>query len=302
MKVLFSVLLAISITSSLFAQHATVKIVKGMAAIPYKLGEKESSYDVYKRFGMDEATFLLLNQEVEGDTANVTALPEDMIWVTVGNNLLMQCSSGCIALQYEALEGDNFKKIGSYFGNLNPYYIKQWNPQLEAVSTGKLVQVGYLSGLLFAPGSLDANSVLTAKTNSDSTAGGNASHPVAPARTAEPGKRDTATAKVPYSGAGYFAAEYRPTNATPLKGKMGNFKSFGGWYDGKFYILINGVEIGKVVMVINAGNGMAVFAKVVSTLPEIKGEKATLLARINNAACAALDIWDDTEFEVEIVY
>jgi hypothetical protein len=301
MKRLFSFLLAIGISISLFAQQATVKIVKGMAAIPYKLGEKESSYDVYKRFGMDEATFLLLNQPDDIDSSGI-ALPEDAIWVAVANNLLMQCSAGCVSLQYEAVENDNFKKIGGYFGNLNPYYIKQWNPLLEAVSVGKLVQVGYLPGSLFAPGSLNVIFETAGKAAADSTASGNANRPVVATQPATPDKSDTAVAKVPYSGAGYFAAEFKSGKAAAQKGKMGNFKSFGGWYDGKFYILINGIETGKVVKVTNTQNGMVVFAKVVSPLPEIKGEKSTLLARINNAACAALDIWDDTEFEVEILY
>lgn len=296
MKRLFSFLLAIGISASLLAQQATVKIVKGMAAIPYKLGEKESSYDVYKRFGMDEATFLLLNQPDDNNSA-VIVLPEDVIWVAVADNLLMQCTAGCVSLQYEAVENDNFKKIGGYFGNLNPYYIKQWNPQLEAVSVGKLVQVGYLPGSLFAAGLWNVS-----LTTADSSQAAHANRPVVVSKPAEPDKRDTALAKVPYSGAGYFAAEFKLTSAAALKGKMGNFKSFGGWYDGKFYILINGVETGKVVKVTNMQNGMVVFAKVVSPLPEIKGEKSTLLARVNNAACAALDIWDDTEFEVEIVY
>ncbi|HSR38737.1 MAG TPA: hypothetical protein VLL95_07460 [Phnomibacter sp.] len=298
---LLSLLLAIGITSTSFAQQATVKLVKGMAAITYKLGEKESSYDVYKRFGMDEATFLLLNQPAEGDTSSLATLPEDMIWVTVANNLLMQCSTGCVTLWYEAAADDNFKKIGSYFGNLNPYYIKQLNPQIEAVSVGKLVQVGYLPSHMLAPGALDVSSIPAAKPSTDSAAVGNAGPPVVPSRPGEPEKKDTATAKVPYSGAGYFSSEFK-NGTNRLQGKMGNFKSFGGWYDGKFYILINGVEMGKVVKVTNASNGLVIFAKVVSPLPEIKGEKSTLMARINNAACAALDIWDDNEFEVEIVY
>jgi hypothetical protein len=297
---LFSVLLALGIASASFGQQAKVKLVKGMAAMTYKLGEKESSYDVYKRFGMNEATFLLLNQQDEGDTASIEPLPDDMIWVTVTNNLLMKCPTGCVALMYEAAPDDNFKKIGGYFGNLNPYYIKQLNPQLDAVSTGKLVQVGYLPSGMLAPGALEV-SVNTVKPTADSAAVVNPTPPVVPSKPSDPEKKDTATAKVPYSGAGYYSSEFK-NGSNKQQGRMGNFKSFGGWYDGKFYVLINGVEMGKVVKVTNASNGLFIFAKVVSPMPEIKGGKSTLLARINNAACAALDIWDDTEFEVEIAY
>lgn len=291
MKIWTIFLLIAGLPSVLLAQTREVTLQQGLPVVKYRLSEKESSYEVYKRFGMDEASFLLLNSKPE-DTSSVP-IDDDTIFLAVKDALLMQCSEpACVSVVYTAAEGDNFKKIGSYFGNLNPYLIKQLNPQLEAVTAGKAVKVGYLPASLFTGEGVQDTTAPEAVTT------------VQPARPAAP-VADTAskpaTGDTPYSGAGYYASEFREPAQNKNTGKVGNFKSFGGWYDGKFYLLINGVELGKVVKVTNLQNGSYVFAKVVSPLPAVKSEKP-LLARLNNAACAALDIWDDAEFEAEISY
>ncbi len=268
---------------------------QGLPVVKYRLSDTESSYEVYKRFGMDEATFLLLNSRPE-DSASAP-IDDDTVFVTIKDALLMQCSEpACVTVVYTAAEGDNFKKIGSYFGNLNPYLIKQMNPQLEAVAAGKSVKVGFLPASLFAgEGVLDKTALPAVAAADTAAAAGKPPMPVA-----DSAARETGTV-APYSGAGYYATEFREPAQVKTTGKVGNFKSFGGWYDGKFYLLINGVELGKVVKVTNMQNGSFIYAKVVSPLPDVKREKP-LLARLNNAACAALDIWDETEFEVEISY
>ena len=72
-----------------------------------------------------------------------------------------------------------------------------------------------------------------------------------------------------------------------------------GWYDGKFYILSTQFTIGTVVKVTNKKNRQMIFAKVIGELPVIKkGE--SIVARLSSAACAALDVWDEDDFDIII--
>jgi LysM repeat protein len=106
-----------------------------------------------------------------------------------------------------------------------------------------------------------------------------------------------------YSGAGYFKDEYeRQTNkgrivqANNYKG--GVFKSTSGWTDGKFYILIDGIEKGTIVQLTNLANNKKVYAKVLATIAETKpGASESFL--ISNATTAQLEI-TSANFELEI--
>ena len=95
-------------------------------------------------------------------------------------------------------------------------------------------------------------------------------------------------------GAGYFEVEYSPKHKLSKTGKMGLFKTLGGWYDRKYYALSNDVPVGSVVKVTNAGNGKYVYAKVVSGMPGLK-EDRSLLLRLNDAGRAALDVWSEED-------
>ena len=270
-----------------FTQPKQVMLRNGQPVIKYVPGKNETSYEAYKKFGMDEAGFLQLNME---EAADSTA-DENFIWVNITTVLLAVCPGQCVPLYYVAEDGDTFKSIGSYFGNLNPYVVKQLNPKLEAVVAGKGVNVGFIPSALFQEPKDDSVDVVKSSTP-------------APVVVPAPVTDSTANKQVldlPYNGSGFYANEFlEPANDKKV-GKAINFKSLGGWYDGKFYALMNGVPIGKVVKITNPQNGLYIFAKVLSPLPSLKTEKS-LLARINNAGCAALDIWNDAEFEVEISY
>lgn len=96
--------------------------------------------------------------------------------------------------------------------------------------------------------------------------------------------------------AGYFNRKDISKNTTT--GTVGTFKSTSGWNDKKYYILIDDITQGTIVMI--TANHKSICAKVVGPLPNIK-EDLKYLARINNAAADALGI-QDTGFGVVINY
>lgn len=115
----------------------------------------------------------------------------------------------------------------------------------------------------------------------------------------------TTTSTATYSGSGFFKDEFNrqtnngryTTNAT-LNGAQ--FKSTSGWSDGKYYILMDQVEKGAIVLVKNPANGKMVYAKVLAGVQETRpGSDARFL--LSNAAAAQLGVAADN-FQAEVIW
>ncbi|MFN9710742.1 MAG: LysM peptidoglycan-binding domain-containing protein [Bacteroidota bacterium] len=106
-----------------------------------------------------------------------------------------------------------------------------------------------------------------------------------------------------YKGSGYFMDEFNnQTNngkriqSSKLNG--GFFKSTSGWSDGKYYILIDNIEKGTIVQLINPANNKKVFAKVLASIAETK-PGATESFLVSNATATQLGV-KGNNFELEI--
>lgn len=109
-----------------------------------------------------------------------------------------------------------------------------------------------------------------------------------------------------YSGNGFFKEEYdqqtsndKNIQKSSLKG--GSFKSTSGWSDGKYYILIDGIEKGTIVRLRHLTNNKFIYAKVLASISETKpGAVERFL--ISNSAAAQLNVsGSDTEIEISWV-
>jgi LysM repeat protein len=99
---------------------------------------------------------------------------------------------------------------------------------------------------------------------------------------------------VNYSGNGFFKDEFnkQTNNGKHLVGNSGAgsvFKSTSGWSDGKYYVLMDNVEKGTIVLIKNPSNGKAIYAKVLGGVEETSPGSG-LLFRISNAAASQLGI------------
>lgn len=81
----------------------------------------------------------------------------------------------------------------------------------------------------------------------------------------------------------------------------GIFKTASGWQDTKYYLLIDAVQPGMVVKVINPTNNRAVYAKVLGAMSGIRQNEG-LNIRISNAAASVLGIEETDKFIVKISY
>ena len=114
------------------------------------------------------------------------------------------------------------------------------------------------------------------------------------------------TAQVAMSGAGYFKGQYdqqskKYNTNKDLTVTSGIFKTASGWQDAKYYALMDNVEPGTIIRVVNPDNNKAVFAKVLGEMTGIRQNQG-LEVRISNAAASALNVTETDKFIVKVNY
>ncbi|MBM3416273.1 MAG: LysM peptidoglycan-binding domain-containing protein [Bacteroidetes bacterium] len=114
------------------------------------------------------------------------------------------------------------------------------------------------------------------------------------------------TRKPSVEGHGYFKNyfEQQVKVAPVLKDETvtsGIFKTTSGWEDGKYYLLIDKVQPGTIVKIINPSNNKAVYAKVLGEMAGIRQNEGYNI-RISNAAAASLEITEQDKFIVKVNY
>ncbi len=105
---------------------------------------------------------------------------------------------------------------------------------------------------------------------------------------------------------GYFRSLYEQQVKTqPPKADLtatgGIFKTTSGWQDSKYYALIDNVEPGTIIRIINPTNNKVVFAKVLGSMSGVRQNQGYDV-RISNAAASVLDLSDFEKFVVRVVY
>jgi hypothetical protein len=105
---------------------------------------------------------------------------------------------------------------------------------------------------------------------------------------------------------GYFKSSFEAqVKSQPVqKDEMaaaGIFKTASGWQDAKYYALIDNVEPGTIIRIVNPNNNKAVYAKVLDKMTGIRQNQGYDV-RISNAAATALDINDTEKFFVRVHY
>lgn len=105
---------------------------------------------------------------------------------------------------------------------------------------------------------------------------------------------------------GYFKSQFDlQIKSQPLKADQtaaaGIFKTSSGWQDAKYYALMDKVEPGTIIKVINPTNNKAIYAKVLGEMSSIRQNQGYDV-RISNAAASALEVSDTDKFIVRVNY
>ncbi len=116
----------------------------------------------------------------------------------------------------------------------------------------------------------------------------------------------TTNQQVSASGAGYFKGQFDQQNKKigtnkDLTVTSSIFKTASGWQDAKYYALMDNIEPGTIIRVINPDNNKAIFAKVLGEMSGIRQNQG-LEVRISNAAASALNVTETDKFVVKVNY
>lgn len=232
-----------------------------------------------------------------------------------------------LPLYYTTNTGENLSTISKIF-NTDNATLRSWNNlSSDAMSTGKKIIIGFLkvdktlSPLAASGMSRQEPPMVKQETKKEEVK----QQPVVkdePKKQEpkvepkpEPKKEEpkpvvreepkTQVTPVSYEGNGFFKDEYNKQsnngrNTSNASGNGSTFKSTSGWSDGKYYLLIDNLEKGTIVMVRNPANGKAIYAKVLAGVKETTPGSSALFL-LSNAAASQLGISAE-KFNAELVW
>ncbi len=117
---------------------------------------------------------------------------------------------------------------------------------------------------------------------------------------------DPAPVAVNDGNGGYFKSLFeKQIKVQPVKADetatAGIFKTASGWQDAKYYALMDNVEPGTIIRIVNPTNNKAVYAKVLGEMSGIRQNQGYNI-RMSNAAASALEVADTEKFIVKVNY
>ena len=127
-------------------------------------------------------------------------------------------------------------------------------------------------------------------------------------RTDQPVTRTVSNVSVNDGSGGYFKSQFNlQIKSQPVKADQaasaGIFKTSSGWQDAKYYALIDNVEPGTIIKVVNPTNNKAIYAKVLGEMSGIRQNQGYDV-RISNAGATALGVSEaeNDKFIVRVNY
>jgi LysM repeat protein len=309
----FSVLIAAAQTTPLLAQLDN----QGNPYLVHSIGPKENFYSIGRIYNISPRVFapyngLELTSPLSIGQQIRIPLNEVNFWQTGTRKE----NETVVPVYHTAKAGETLAKLSQLFGTDNAS-IKSWN-NIESVSAGNKVIVGFLKvdktlSPLAAKGMNVRSEPNVVKQQpkpeepKKQEVVVKKEEPKVEAPKPEPKKEEPKMEVTPasYGGNGFFKDEFNRQSNNGRRTDRNNgpgsvFKSTSGWSDGKYYVLMDNIEKGTIIMVRNPANGKAVYAKVLGSVEETSPGSG-LLFRLSNSAAAQLGISAE-KFNAELVW
>lgn len=130
---------------------------------------------------------------------------------------------------------------------------------------------------------------------------------IADSKPEEPKTKAPAPARqAAVSETGFFKNQYDLQSRNNAANKdhtatTGIFKTASGWEDSKYYALMDNIEPGTIIRVVNPSNNKSIYAKVLGEMSGIRQNQGLDL-RLSNAAASILEIGEAEKFTVRVTY
>jgi LysM repeat protein len=331
MKRTLFVLASLFITILSFAQTTPLTVQLDSKNQPYlvhSLAPKENFYSVGRIYNISPRVFapyngLELTSPLSIGQSLKIPLNEQNFWQSGSRKE----NEVVLPLHYTTNAGENLSTISKIFKTDNAT-LRSWNNlSSDAVSTGKKIIIGFLkvdktlSPLAASGMSRQEPPMVKQEPKKEEVK----QQPVVKEEPKkqepkvepkpEPKKEEpkpvvkeepkTQVTPVSYEGNGFFKDEYNKQsnngrNTSNASGNGSTFKSTSGWSDGKYYVLMDNLEKGTIVMVRNPANGKAIYAKVLAGVKETTPGSSALFL-LSNAAASQLGISAE-KFNAELVW
>jgi hypothetical protein len=315
MKRAFSFVFVLLISIAAFAQTTPLLVQLDNSNQPYlnhSIGPKENFYSIGRIYNLSPRIFAPYNGlELTSPLSIGQALKIPLNEVNFWQTGTRKENETVVPVYHVVKQGESVTKISQLFKTDNAS-IKSWNNlNSDAVSVGSKVIIGFLKiDKTLSPLAAQGMNVRSEPTLVKQ-------EPKAEVKKEEPVKQDPPKVEVKkdepkidvsaasYSGNGFFKDEFnrQTNNGKQVNGNAGAgsvFKSTSGWSDGKYYVLIDRVEKGTIVLIKNPANGKAVYAKVLGGVEETSPGSG-LMFRLSNAAASQLGISAE-KFNAELVW
>lgn len=282
--------------------------------VPHTISPKENFYSIGRLYAIPPKEIAAFNGI---DMAQGLSVGQTINVPLTAANFSQTAESGT-PVYYVVGEKEGLYRVSVKNGKVQMASLRKWNKlSSDNISTGQKLIVGFIP----SGGAPAAQNNMAAATPAPQTTPSTTNAPIQ-----EPLKQDVAKAPVKetpppaprpqepsqparqlsVSGSGYFKNGFEAQSRTQNMGKditvsAGVFKTSSGWQDGKYYALMDGIEPGTIVRVVNPANSKIIFAKVLGEMSGIR-QNTGLDVRISNAAAAALEAGDEEKFVVKVTY
>lgn len=292
----------------LYAQEILVRRnEKGMYA-SHTVAAKENFYSLGRLYAIppkEIAAFNNLDMErglAIGQTVNIP--------LTAAN--FSQDKSTAHPVYYVVGEKEGLYRVSVNNNKVLMANLRKWNDlKTDAVAAGQKLVVGYLlssDGGAMAVTTIPEKKEVIKQPEEKTETVKKVERPAEKEPVIEKKPEITRLGTMPIADAngGYFKPAFeQQVKAQPLKkdesATAGIFKTASGWQDAKYYALIDGVEPGTIIRVVNPNNNKAIYAKVLDKMTGIRQNQGYTV-RISNAAATALDISETDKFFVRVNY
>lgn len=294
---------------------------KGLYLI-HTVTPKENFYSIGRLYSISPKDIVAFNNI---DMAHGLAIGQKLMIPLNASNFSQTTQKG-MPVVYIVEDGDGLMKVSQKNNNVLLSNLRQWNNLTSDVITkGTSLIVGYVnatgqSSSAVAKTETPKQEVVTQKQEPKQTAPTQIAEnkpepavekkqePVVQTKAAEAKSApiNVSSQQVAVGGAGYFKNQYDQQSKKygtnkDLTVTSGIFKTASGWQDAKYYALMDNVEPGTIVRIINPDNNKAIFAKVLGEMSGIRQNQG-LEVRISNAAASALNVTDTDKFIVKVNY
>lgn len=323
MKKFILLTIVLAFCGAVMAQEVMVRHNEKGPYVAHIVSPKENFYSLGRLYNIPPKEIAAFNNlEMEkgltiGQTVNIPLTPQNFSQETANSH----------PLYYQVGEKEGLYRVSVKNNKVLMAKLRKWNDlKTDAITTGQKLIVGYLlaSDAAAATALKALEKQVAAKPTEEKPVVKKEPEPMVqrraeeePAEKAVTPKTETVTERKPEppkatsaalndGNGGYFKTSFESQlKSQPLRkdamATAGIFKTASGWQDAKYYALIDGVEPGTIIRIVNPNNNKAIYAKVLDKMTGIRQNQGYDV-RISNAAATALDISDTEKFFIRVNY